>query len=77
VPARKKQDVSADLAYAAYNAIGAACYLLHRFTPRATVSEQLPVRVFRADLRRAQPFILTVVPFNQIGVNFSDGSEAS
>src|SRR6266851_1892937 len=73
--ARKYQDIAADGAHAADDAIGPCPDLVRSFPARATVAEQLPVRALREDLGGAAAFILAIVPLRQIRIEFGYGSE--
>src|SRR5438552_876042 len=67
--ARKKQHIALDRAQPAHDTISTRAHLGRRFPSRATVPEQLPVRPFHVDLRRAAALIIAVVPFKQIAIN--------
>ena len=73
--ARKQQDVTRRAASASHDAIGTVTDLTRRFSPRTTVPKQLPIGTLRTDLLATTPFILPVVPFNQIMVSFCFASE--
>src|SRR5436190_23174576 len=45
--------------------------------PGTAVAEQFPIGALRPDFGSAVPLILTIVPFDQIRVDFSDSSKAS
>src|SRR6266403_6065563 len=68
--ARKKQHIALDRAQPAHDTISTRAHLGRRFPSRATVPEQLPVRALHVDLRRAAALIISVVPFEQIAINF-------
>ena len=76
MPAGKDQHIAFDLAQTAHGAIGPRANLVRRFAVRAAVAEQLPVGVFRMNLRRSKALVIAVVPFDQIGIHFGDGPEA-
>src|SRR5436309_13314311 len=56
--------------------IGASRDLIWRFTSRAAVTEELPIRAIRADFSRTQAFVGAIVPFAQIRIDFSDRPES-
>jgi hypothetical protein len=58
------------------DSIGSIRDLLWRFTTRAAVTEDLPSRAFCPDLDGSATFVLAIVPFDEIAINLSDGSEA-
>src|SRR5215468_4070464 len=73
----KKQYVTTAGAQATYHPVGPGANLIRRFSSGATVTEQLPTGTLRKDLGRATAFILAVVPFVQVTIDFRHGSEAS
>src|SRR5437867_10264521 len=75
--AREKQNVSGHLAHSLHYAICSRSNLFWHFAARAAVAEQLPVRTFSKDVNRAATFVLAIVPFDQVRVNFSNRSESS
>ncbi len=75
VSARKQQHVSRDCSHPFYHAIGASSDLLERLATGATVSKQLPPWPLSADVGRPPPFVLSIVPFHQIGINLDHASE--
>src|SRR5437667_133193 len=74
--ARKNQHIAFDGAHAIDNAIGTGSNLFGRFSVRAAVTEQLPVRSLRVNLRCAETFVITIVPLDQITIDLSYGAEA-
>ncbi len=48
--------------------VGSGTDIRDRFSPRAAVAEQVPVRPLLADLRRRQAFVPAVVPLEQVRV---------
>ena len=74
--AREEQYVPGDRSRTAEDAVGPCAHLVGRFTSRAAVTKQLPIRASRMDLGRAATFILAVVPFEQIAIDAGCGSEA-
>src|SRR5262245_23551212 len=75
--AGKNQNVPVNGAQAAHHPVGPRAYLIRRFSAGTTVAEQLPTGTLRKDIGRTTAFILAVVPFVQITIDFRDGSEAS
>src|SRR5229473_4428211 len=73
--ARKHQDIAADGAHAADDAIGPCADLVRSFPTRATVAEQLPIRALPEDLGGAAAFILAIVPFRQIRIELGLAAE--
>src|SRR5262249_1772848 len=74
--AGKNQNVPVDGAQAAHHPVGPRAYLIRRFSAGTTVAEQLPTGTLRKDLSRATTFIFTVVPFEQVAIDFCSGAEA-
>src|SRR5215510_12040248 len=74
--AGKKQNVPVDGAQAAHYPVGPRAYLIRRFSAGTTVAEQLPTGPLRKDLGRETTFIFTVVPFEQVAIDFCSGAEA-
>src|SRR5262245_30596565 len=72
----KNQNVPMDGAQAAYHPVGPRAYLIRGFSAGTTVAEQLPTGTLRKDLGRATTFIFTVVPFEQVAIDFCSGAEA-
>src|SRR5262249_44918884 len=64
-------------AQAVHYAIGARGGLGWRFPSRSAVAEQFPAGALRPDLGSAASLIFTIVPFDQILVDFSHGSKTS
>src|SRR5262245_47306132 len=77
MPAGKKQHISRHRAQAVHYAIGARGGLGWRFPSRSAVAEQFPAGALRPDLGSAASLIFTIVPFDQILVDFSHGSKTS
>src|SRR5215470_19096111 len=75
--AGKNQNVPVDGAQAAHHPVGPRAYLIRRLSAGTTVAKYLPTGTFRKDLGRATAFILAVVPFVQVTIDFRHGSEAS
>jgi len=74
--AGKEQNIARHDPCAAYYAIGSGCDLLWRFATRAAVAEQLPVRTFSKNVWCKATFVLTVVPLDEVTVDFSYGLES-
>src|SRR5215510_9536498 len=77
MPAGKKQHISRYRAQAVHYAIGPRGGLGWRFPSRSAVAEQFPAGALRPDLGSAASLIFTIVPFDQILVDFSHGSKTS
>src|SRR4029077_1824561 len=73
--ARKNQYIAFHRAHATGNPIRSGANLFRRFSVRATVAEQLPVRSDRMNLRGSNAFVIAVVPLDQIGIDFGCGAE--
>jgi hypothetical protein len=50
--------------------------LRRAFAAGAAVAEEHPVWCLRMDLFRGQSFVLPIVPFDEVGIDFSLGAEA-
>src|SRR5262249_335634 len=74
--AGKDQNVAFDGAHAMDNTISTGANLFRRFSVRAAVSEQIPVGSLCMNLYGADTFVITVIPFDQIGIDFGDAPEA-
>src|SRR6266576_4985976 len=77
MPAGKNQRVSPDLAHPAHHAIRPRADLSRRLSPGTTVTKQSPVRPLLQDISCAAALVFSVVPFDQIGIDFGHGTEAS
>src|SRR5262244_4095655 len=73
--AGKNQNVSVHSAQAAHHPVGPRANLIRRLSSRATVAKYLPTGTLGKDLSRATAFIFTVVPFEQVTIDFRHGSE--
>src|SRR5262245_43128850 len=73
--AGKNQNVSVHSAQAAHHPVGPRANLIRRLSSRATVAKYLPTGTLGKDLGRATAFIFTVVPFEQVTIDFRHGSE--
>jgi hypothetical protein len=51
-------------------------YVGRRFSVETPVAKQLPIRSLRPNIHGAKSFVVTVVPFNQVRIDFGYGSEA-
>src|SRR5215216_528133 len=74
--ARKNQYIGVERADTRNNTIGTRANLFRRFSVRATIAKQFPIRSCGVDLCRSQTFVVAVVPFDQITIDFSYGSKA-
>src|SRR5262247_3550401 len=74
--AGKKQNVPVNGAQAAHHPVAPRAYLIRRFSAGTTVAEQLPTGTLRKDIGRTTAFILAVVPFVQVVIDFSLRTEA-
>src|SRR3974390_3462301 len=77
MPARKNQDIPLHRAHTAHHPMSPCVNLVRRFASWTAVAKQLPVRPFLADLGTGTALILTVVPFDQVPIDFGFSSEAS
>jgi len=59
---REKRDLSVQLSKICYEPVGAVGNLSGHFTSGTTVAENIPVRSSLANVRRARPFVIAVVP---------------
>src|SRR5262249_15829580 len=69
VAAGEKQDVSGNGAHTFYNPVSADAHMFRRFTFGAAVTKQVPSGSLTAHLGLQPPFILTIVPFNQVRID--------
>jgi hypothetical protein len=74
---RKKGDFSVQLSKVRYESVGAVGNLSGRFTTGATVAEDIPVGSDLANVHRASSFIITVVPFGEVRLDFSALNQSS
>jgi hypothetical protein len=77
VSAGKDQDVALKRLYLFEQAIGSRAHVSGGFSARATVTKQAPIRPFRPNFSAAAALIFTVIPFEQVRLNFSQASKAS
>ena len=75
VAARKKEHSRSGGSHPGQYAVSPRAHLVRRFTAWATVAEQLPLRPRSKDLVCAETLVLTVVPFDQIAVDFGNCPE--
>ena len=75
VAARKKEHSRSGGSHPGQYAVSPRAHLVRRFTAWATVAEQLPLRPRSKDLVCAETLVLTVVPFDQIAIDFGYGPE--
>jgi hypothetical protein len=68
---RKEGDFSIKLSKVRYEPVGTIGDLSRRFTPRATIAEDVPVGAALADVLRAPTFVITIVPFGEVWFDFS------
>src|SRR5215831_10701906 len=73
--AGKQQDIPLHRAHAAQHAIGALAHLFRRFSPWASVAENLPVRTLRVDFLAGQALVFAIVPFHQVGIRLGDSAK--
>src|SRR6516164_2705053 len=76
MPARKNQYISLNAARPGHHPVSPSGNLLRRFTSRTAVAKQLPVRPLLADLGSGATLVLTVVPFDEVPIDFGHSSEA-
>jgi len=75
VAARKKEHSRSRGSHPGQYAVSPRAHLVRRFTAWATVAEQLPLRPRSKDLVCAETLVLTVVPFDQIAIDFGNCPE--
>jgi hypothetical protein len=75
VAARKKEHSRSGGSHPGQYEVSPHAHLVRRFTARATVAEQLPLRSRSKDLVCAETLVLTVVPFDQIAIDFGNCPE--
>jgi hypothetical protein len=73
MPARKKQHVSRNRAHSGDNSVCAFTDLLGHFPSGRAVPKQVPIRALGADFDTSEAFILAIIPFDEIGIDFSNG----
>jgi hypothetical protein len=67
---REERDLSVQLSKMGYEPVGAVGNLSGSFTPGTTVAEDIPVRSALANVRRARAFVITIVPFGEVWLDF-------
>src|SRR5215470_10363476 len=77
MPAGKKQHISLHRAQATHDAIGPRCGLGWRFPSWSAVAEQFPAGALAVDVDSTTTLVITIVPFEQILVDFSHSSKTS
>src|ERR1700757_743074 len=77
MPARKNQHIPLHIAKAVNYSMSSRVNLAWRLTARTSIAKQLPVRPLPPDLCTGTAFIVTVVPFDQVCVDFGFSSETS
>ncbi len=65
---REKRDLSVQLSKICYEPVGTVGDLSRRFTPRATIAEDIPVGAVLAEVYRTPTFVNTIVPFGEVGL---------
>jgi hypothetical protein len=68
---REKGHLPAGCVCPSYHAAGSKANVLDGFAVGYTVAPEVPVRAFLADFRGGQTFIGSVIPFEQIRIDFS------
>ena len=63
---REERDVAAQSEKTCDEPIGAIGHLRGRLATWTTVSKHIPIWSFLANVRRAPPFVLAIVPFGQV-----------
>jgi hypothetical protein len=74
---RKESDFSVQIPKTGYEPVGTVGYLSRHFTSRTTVAEDIPIRTFLANVRRAPSFIIPVIPFSEVQLDFSALTQAN
>src|ERR1700730_431218 len=62
-------------AHTVHHGVSTRRHLFGRFTARAAVAKQQPIRALGMNLGRGKPLILAIVPFEQIAIDFGYGPE--
>src|SRR5262245_57363530 len=76
VPTGKNEHVVVDRPQALDDAVGSHAHIGRRFTSRASIMEQLPIRTLLMNVRRAATFVVAIVPFHQVPVDFDPIAKA-
>src|SRR5215472_8654122 len=77
MPARKQHHVSFHVSYSLPHVVSTRCGLRWRFAARSTVAKQFPVRTLRTNFNGPEPFVLAIVPLDQVAFDFSIRTESS
>jgi len=75
VSARKQQHITLGPPHATHYAIRPGGYLRRGFASRTTVPEEVPTRALAKDLGRPPAFIVSVVPLDQVAIDFGSSAE--
>jgi len=67
---REERDFSVQLSQMGYEPIGAGGNLSGRFTPGATIAEDIPVRPDLANVHGASSLVIAIVPFGEVRFDF-------
>ena len=70
VAVREERDFSVQLPKMGYESVGAVGNLSGRFTPGATVAENIPIRSALANVHGASSLVISIVPFGEIRFDF-------
>jgi len=73
--ARKNQHVPVNRPQAFHHAVGPRANLERRFSAGAAVVKQLPAGGLGVNFHRAQPFVVAIVPLDELAVHFGGGAE--
>jgi hypothetical protein len=68
---REERDFSVQLSKMRYQPVGTLGNLSGRFTSGATIAKDIPIRSALANVYRAPPFVIAIVPFGQVRFDFS------
>src|SRR5262245_63563606 len=77
MPAGKEQHVPLDGPHSAHHVVGPDTNLFRGFSPRAPISEQLPVGALGVNFNRASTLVITVIPFQQVAIYLGNVPKAS
>src|SRR5205823_4426830 len=76
VGAREEQHVLIVSPHPEDHTISAGADVLDALSARTAIAEELPVRTLLAYLRRAQAFVLAIVPLDQVGIDHGHAAKA-
>src|SRR5215471_18440546 len=76
VSAGKQKDRALNCSNPVHDAVRPRRYLVKRFPARESITEHLPTRTLRLNVRGAETFVLAVVPFNQVTIHFRSWRKA-